>query len=1209
MIRSVGGGLKESMANLVTNSSFLDRFTHRPYPRFGSSATDWVLHVPTDRDEKQTELSEVEMVKDGRFQRVLRIDTEPYKKEWVRLLHQVDPHALSAGKMFDIRFDIMCPDHPNPVQWVGLVRTSPVKKYDSVFRVRFPDKTCSRWKTFHRQRVMDDYADGETYYIAISIEPGVRELYLANFSFGEAPAATDAVVPAPLHPVMARANGQYQSILPQFAAAPVAGRKSLGVLSWSVSHNPLGRAFLLADMLRDTYNVELAGPLFPSWGKHVWEPVAESLACPLHYFQADNFAQFVLRSITFVKAHPYDVVIACKARFPSLFMALLYKLLHNSTVVVDVDDLELAFFDVDSGLSHDELLAALKDKDWGQPYVDLWTRYADTMLELADGVTVSSPQLQKRFGGRLIAHARDEHVFDPALYDRDVTRAELGFKPSDKVVLFFGTPRPHKGLNEIAAALDDLNDPNVVFCIMGRIRQPEIREELLQFAKVRMALFGDQPFSRAAELVNIADVICVWQEHSLITDHQFPAKLTDAMAMGRSILVRAVPPLADLLAEGAVIDVEKEGLEVALTRVLRDTGLRATQGQVARAAYVREFSYDVVRPQLLAAITDAMVHRRPVPAAYERLIEAIQRDLAIYPEDYARMMAVFHPAAAPDVEAETEPLPDGNLVRNPQFRRWQNDVHQTITTRYQETAADWLVDFRAGTKPAMAVSLTEVANIGGFERTYGLRIHLAEAPAGGYARLIAVLDGDTPRPGTYHFSVGLRTPLDASLGTLGIREVFLANLKGGNGQNSVERLATVRKNVAVQRSVRVQDVPVTITADMLAKLGPNDRLALAFDFGGAGDLVIYEPELVGARRPAAAPAAREGLFEDQHIRSQIDMLKLSPLWRNGEAMSRFGERPRPRVAPQRPAQTPFVQIVIPVYNAAQDVEDCVRSILRNTTSPFEIILSDDGSEPYTADRLREMAQSDPRVRCHTNPHNLGYTRNINQALQQTVADYVVLLNSDVIVSKGWIDKLYTALSTSPDTAAAGPLSNAASWQSVPSTKSGSDWAVNALFSGMNVDDMAALIDDLSDAEYPVFPLLNGFCTLFRRAVLEEAGYFADDAFPMGYGEENDLCLRVNRLGYCLRVADNAYVYHKKSRSFGAERRRELSKKANVLLRKRHPEINFPALESLMRECSPLNVLRQRLMSAMQIEIEAQEEDLPPQTLVDEIDVPPAVWRA
>ena len=49
------------------------------------------------------------------------------------------------------------------------------------------------------------------------------------------------------------------------------------------------------------------------------------------------------------------------------------------------------------------------------------------------------------------------------------------------------------------------------------------------------------------------------------------------------------------------------------------------------------------------------------------------------------------------------------------------------------------------------------------------------------------------------------------------------------------------------------------------------------------------------------------------------------------------------------------------------------------------------------------------------------------------------------------------------------------------------------------------------------------------------------AFPAGYGEENDLCLRAGKAGVKLAVADDVYVYHVKSASFGSVRRRRADK--------------------------------------------------------------------
>jgi glycosyltransferase involved in cell wall biosynthesis len=87
--------------------------------------------------------------------------------------------------------------------------------------------------------------------------------------------------------------------------------------------------------------------------------------------------------------------------------------------------------------------------------------------------------------------------------------------------------------------------------------------------------------------------------------------------------------------------------------------------------------------------------------------------------------------------------------------------------------------------------------------------------------------------------------------------------------------------------------------------------------------------------------------------------------------------------------------------------------------------------------------------------------------------------------------------------------------------------------------------------YPRITLLNGFCLLIKRAVLEEIGLFDEVAFPEGYGEENDYCLRARAAGWQLAVADDAYVYHAQSRSYSHNRRRALSAQAQQRLAAKH----------------------------------------------------------
>ena len=56
----------------------------------------------------------------------------------------------------------------------------------------------------------------------------------------------------------------------------------------------------------------------------------------------------------------------------------------------------------------------------------------------------------------------------------------------------------------------------------------------------------------------------------------------------------------------------------------------------------------------------------------------------------------------------------------------------------------------------------------------------------------------------------------------------------------------------------------------------------------------------------------------------------------------------------------------------------------------------------------------------------------------------------------------------------------------------------------------------------------------RRAALTEVGYFDAERFGLGYGEENDFCLRATALGWHHHIACDTFVYHTGSVSFGAK---------------------------------------------------------------------------
>lgn len=248
-----------------------------------------------------------------------------------------------------------------------------------------------------------------------------------------------------------------------------------------------------------------------------------------------------------------------------------------------------------------------------------------------------------------------------------------------------------------------------------------------------------------------------------------------------------------------------------------------------------------------------------------------------------------------------------------------------------------------------------------------------------------------------------------------------------------------------------------------------------------------------------------------------------------------------------------VDIVVPVFNALSEVKKCLRSVLNNSLPyDIELIVVNDGSEPEVANWLTGFAELHDECRVVHNPENLGYTKSINIGFRASRADFVIALNSDAIVTQGWLQSLLRCAKSRPKIGIVGPLSNAASWQNVPELyDSDKQFAVNEVPADHSIGSFAALVHDVSLRKYPEVPFVNGFCFMVARKVIEKIGYFDETSFPRGYGEENDYCIRARKAGFTLAVADDAYVFHSKSASFGHKARRELAKQGSEKLKRKH----------------------------------------------------------
>ena len=128
-------------------------------------------------------------------------------------------------------------------------------------------------------------------------------------------------------------------------------------------------------------------------------------------------------------------------------------------------------------------------------------------------------------------------------------------------------------------------------------------------------------------------------------------------------------------------------------------------------------------------------------------------------------------------------------------------------------------------------------------------------------------------------------------------------------------------------------------------------------------------------------------------------------------------------------------ILIPIYNAYEDVKRCLEAVVRNTTAPAELLLVNDASSDSKISSLLEKYTILENVRVLENEVNLGFVRTVNCGFTESKGD-VVLLNSDTEVTPRWLENLMLAAYRDSRTATATAISNNAGAFSVPKVGGG-----------------------------------------------------------------------------------------------------------------------------------------------------------------------------
>jgi len=225
---------------------------------------------------------------------------------------------------------------------------------------------------------------------------------------------------------------------------------------------------------------------------------------------------------------------------------------------------------------------------------------------------------------------------------------------------------------------------------------------------------------------------------------------------------------------------------------------------------------------------------------------------------------------------------------------------------------------------------------------------------------------------------------------------------------------------------------------------------------------------------------------------------------------------------------PVVSVIVLTYNNLAFTEACLSSLeLYSDYRHLEVIVVDNASSDGSPEWLRQWVDSPSpaghRRRLILNDRNLGFAAGNNVGLAAASGELLVILNNDTYVTPGWVRTLCAHLRRDPALGLVGPVTNnigneakiAIAYEDMPGMISAA---------GMKTRAHCGVRTPIRTAAF--------FCVAMRREVFEAIGGL-DEAFGLGFFEDDDYCRRVERAGWSIALAEDVFVHHHLSASFDA----------------------------------------------------------------------------
>ena len=229
--------------------------------------------------------------------------------------------------------------------------------------------------------------------------------------------------------------------------------------------------------------------------------------------------------------------------------------------------------------------------------------------------------------------------------------------------------------------------------------------------------------------------------------------------------------------------------------------------------------------------------------------------------------------------------------------------------------------------------------------------------------------------------------------------------------------------------------------------------------------------------------------------------------------------------------------IVPVYNRPEEVDELLESLCSQTLKDFEVVIVEDGSKNPCKDVCDKYA--DILDLHYYYKENSGPGQSRNYGVERAHGDYVIILDSDVVVPADFMAAVDSSISHQPSAIVAWGGPDAAHPSFTPVQKAIS-YSMTSFFTTGGIRGGKAKLDKF----YP-----RSFNMGIRRDVYQQLGGFS----KMRFGEDIDFSYRIVEAGYQPRLFPDAWVWHKRRTDFRKFFRQVYNSGiARINLEKRHP---------------------------------------------------------